>query len=72
VVSAIYKNKVPFIDTMLSVLDQWMEQNNYNSLDDFRGKVSKVNTKDPFAYRRAQYVDLLMKPVEVMKRYPQV
>ncbi|MFN2394052.1 MAG: dihydroorotate dehydrogenase-like protein [Bacteroidales bacterium] len=72
VVSAVYKNKVPFIDTMLTVLDQWMEQNNYNSLDDFRGKVSKANTKDPFAYRRAQYVDLLMKPVDVMKRYPQV
>ncbi len=72
VVSAVYKNKVPFIDTMLSVLDQWMEQNKYNSLDDFRGKVSKINTKDPYAYRRAQYVDLLMKPVEVMKRYPQV
>jgi len=72
VVSAIYKNKIPYIADMLSVLDQWMEQNNYQSLDEFRGKVSKVNTKDPYAYRRAQYVDLLMKPVEVMKRYPQV
>ncbi len=72
VVSAIYKNKIQYITTMLNDLDQWMEQNNYESLDDFRGKVSKMNTKDPYAYRRAQYVDLLMKPVDVMKRYPQV
>ncbi|TVQ93537.1 MAG: dihydroorotate dehydrogenase-like protein [Bacteroidetes bacterium] len=72
VVSAIYKNKIPYIADMIAVLEQWMEQNNYQSLDDFRGKVSKLNTRDPYAYRRAQYVDLLMKPVEVMKRYPQV
>ena len=72
IVSTVYKNKIPHITTMLKDMEAWMEKNNYNTLDDFRGKVAKVNTKDPFAYRRAQYVDLLMKPVEVMKKYPQV
>ncbi len=71
-VSTVYKNKVPHISTMLSDLEQWMEKNNYNSLDQFRGKLSKAKLKDPFAYRRAQYVDLLMKPTQIMKRYPQV
>ncbi len=72
VVSTVYKNKISHITTMLKDLDGWMEKNKYESLDDFRGKLSKANTKDPYAYRRAQYVDLLMKPVEVMKKYPQV
>ncbi len=72
IVSTVYKNKIPHITTMLNDMEAWMEKNKYNSLDDFRGKVAKVNSKDPFAYRRAQYVDLLMKPVEVMKKYPQV
>jgi dihydroorotate dehydrogenase (fumarate) len=72
VVSTLYKNKISYLATMLNDLNAWMEKNNFNSLDDFRGKVAKVNAKDPFAYRRAQYVDLLMKPVEIMKKYPQV
>ncbi|MFN3554972.1 MAG: dihydroorotate dehydrogenase-like protein [Bacteroidales bacterium] len=72
VVSAVYKNKVPHITSMINELDQWMQQHNYNSVEDFRGKVSRANSKDPFAYRRAQYVDLLMKPVEILKKYPQV
>jgi dihydroorotate dehydrogenase (fumarate) len=72
IVSTVYKNKIPHITTMLKDLESWMDTNKYASLEEFRGKVAKVNSKDPFAYRRAQYVDLLMKPVDVMKRYPQV
>jgi dihydroorotate dehydrogenase (fumarate) len=72
VVSTVYKNKIPHITNMVNDLEKWLDSNNYSSLDDFRGKVSKINSKDPYAYRRAQYVDLLMKPVEIMKKYPQV
>jgi dihydroorotate dehydrogenase (fumarate) len=72
IVSTVYKNKIAHISKMLFDLDAWMEKNKYQSLDEFRGKAAKINSKDPFAYRRAQYVDLLMKPVEIMKRYPQV
>ncbi len=72
IVSTVYKNKIPYITTMLKDMEAWMEKNKFSSLDEFRGKVARVNTKDPFAYRRAQYVDLLMKPLEIMKKYPQV
>lgn len=72
IVSTIYKNKVDHVKVMLKELEGWMQKKQYESLDDFRGKLSKVHTKDPYAYRRAQYVDLLMKPVEIMKKYPQV
>ena len=71
VVSALYKNKVGYIKDMLNDLSVWMEGAGYENLDAFRGKLSKANSKDPYAYQRAQYVDLLMKPFEVMQKYPQ-
>ncbi len=71
VVSALYKNKVGYIKDMLNDLSVWMEAAGYDSLDAFRGKLSRANSKDPYAYQRAQYVDLLMKPFEVMQKYPQ-
>lgn len=72
VVSTVYKNKVGHITTMLNDLESWMDTNSLNGLDDFRGLLSKANAKDPYAYQRAQYVDLLMKPFELMRKYPQV
>ncbi len=70
VVSALYKNKPAHIKTMLSELEQWMESKSYSSIGDFRGKLSKASISDPFAYSRAQYVDILMKPEEIIKKYP--
>ncbi|MFO7999425.1 MAG: dihydroorotate dehydrogenase-like protein [Bacteroidales bacterium] len=72
VVSTVYKNKAGHISVMLKDMEQWMSDHQYGSLDDFRGKLSRSNAKDPYAYQRAQYVDLLMKPFELMKKYPQV
>ena len=40
------------------------------NLNDFKGKMSKKNINDPFAYRRAQYVDILMHSEEIFKKYP--
>ncbi len=72
VVSTVYKNKVPYLSQMLKDLTAWMNDKGFASVEDFRGKLSKANTKDPYAYQRAQYVDLLMKPFELLKKYPQV
>ncbi len=72
VVSTVYKNKIGYISTIIEDLEQWMNANNYETLADFRGLLSKANAKDPYAYQRAQYVDLLMKPFELLRKYPQV
>lgn len=72
VVSTVYKNKIGYLSDILSELGQWMDQHGYAGLDDFRGMLSKANAKDPYAYQRAQYVDLLMKPFELLRKYPQV
>jgi dihydroorotate dehydrogenase (fumarate) len=69
VVSTIYINKFEQINKMLSDIDKWMADKGYNSLEDFRGKLSRNKVKDPFVYKRAQYVDILMHPEEIIKQY---
>jgi len=60
VVSTLYKNKPEYIKTMLDVVEKWMEEKKYNSLSEFRGLLSKKGLKDPFVYKRGQYIDLLL------------
>jgi dihydroorotate dehydrogenase (fumarate) len=72
VVSTVYKNQPNVISEILSGLNTWMDKKGYKTLDDFRGKLSRKNMKDPFTYQRAQYVDILMKSEEVFKKFPMV
>lgn len=69
-VSAIYKKGVHIIATVLNELETWMKRKGYTSLQDFQGKLSEENMTDPFAYKRAQYVDILMKAEIFMKYHP--
>jgi dihydroorotate dehydrogenase (fumarate) len=70
VVSTLYKNKIEQISAILTDIERWMDGKGYQKLNDFRGKMSMKNIKDPFAYRRAQYVDILLKSEEIFKKYP--
>jgi len=70
VVSTIYKNKIDYIATILNDLTAWMDKKGYSKLSDFQGKLSNKNINDPFVYKRAQYIDLLLKSDEIIKKYP--
>ncbi len=72
IVSTIYKNGIGQIGTILNEVETWMKKKNYKSLDEFRGKLSRKTLKDPFTYKRAQYVDILMKSEEIFKKYPMI
>jgi dihydroorotate dehydrogenase (fumarate) len=67
VVSTLYKHKPEHIATMLSDIEAWMESKKYSSIADFKGKLSKKNLKDPFVYKRGQYVDLLLASDQLIK-----
>jgi len=69
VVSTLYRNRIFYIKKMLEEMTTWMNSKNYTSLKDFRGKLSEKNTKDPFVYKRAQYIDLLLKSGNLLKSY---
>lgn len=60
VASAILKNGIPYISTMLMDMQNWMDEKGYGSVAEFRGKVSQKNVDDPFGFERAQYMQLLM------------
>jgi dihydroorotate dehydrogenase (fumarate) len=66
IVSTLYKNGLTQIDKIKKELENWMEIKNYNSIDEFRGKLSKNKLKsNPFVYKRAQYADLLINSEDV-------
>ena len=70
VVSTIYKHGPKQVTKILQEMEEWMKSKNYDSINEFKGKLSKVNIRDPYAYQRAQYVDILMKSSEIFKKYP--
>ena len=56
VVSALYKNDRGYIQEMLKTVEQWMAKQGFNSLSDFRGKMSQAKSSNPAAYERIQFM----------------
>ncbi len=56
IASAIYKNGFEYIQAMLEEIEMWMDSKNYNSLDEFRGKLSQSKSNNPAAYERVQFM----------------
>jgi len=67
VVSALYKHKPEHITSMLNDIESWMNSNKFSAIDDFRGKLSRASVKDPFIYKRAQYIDLILGSEQMFK-----
>lgn len=70
IVSAIYLRGPKVVGKILEDLKDWMGRKGYKSLADFRGKLSKNALNDTYTYKRAQYVDILMKSGEILKKHP--
>jgi len=56
VVSTLYKNGIESIEEMLEEVKTWMEKHGFNKLDDFRGKMSQINSPNPAEYERVQFM----------------
>ena len=72
VVSTLFTNKMPHIQVMLRDLEEWMGDKGYAKLDDFRGKMSKKKSKNPWTYERGQYVKLIFDADNIIKTAPLV
>ncbi|GAK57308.1 dihydroorotate dehydrogenase 2 [Candidatus Vecturithrix granuli] len=70
IVSALYTNKIASIQSMLQEIEEWMGDKKYTKLEDFRGKMSKEHSKNPWTYQRAQYVKLLFEAEDIIKTAP--
>lgn len=67
-VSALYKNSSDYIKTLLDELNLWMDDHKFNQISDIKGKLAKINIKDPFFYERSQYIDILTKNETIIKK----
>ncbi|HKL67602.1 MAG TPA: dihydroorotate dehydrogenase-like protein [Bacteroidales bacterium] len=56
IVSAIYKNGKEQIQKILGGLNEWMDEKGYNTIEQFRGKLSQAETSNPSAYERIQFM----------------
>jgi dihydroorotate dehydrogenase (fumarate) len=56
IASAIYRKGPKVIGEMLEEIKNWMYEKGFNSLDDFRGRMSQSRSLNPAAYERAQFM----------------
>jgi len=56
VVSTLYKNGPAQIGKMLTLLNDWMSDKGFNSVEQFRGKISRKYGADPAAFERMQFM----------------
>jgi dihydroorotate dehydrogenase (fumarate) len=59
VVSAILRHNPTQIRTMLDGLEKWMQEKEYESVNQMRGALSLQNCPDPSAFERANYLKVL-------------
>jgi dihydroorotate dehydrogenase (fumarate) len=60
VASTLYKHGVDHLRVMNDGLAAWMDAKGYQTIEDFRGKLSRQKMADPYAFERAQYIKLLL------------
>lgn len=54
--SVLYKNGLEFLSDIIDKLESWMLNNDYKSLEEFRGKMNYSNFENPQVYERAQFM----------------
>ncbi len=53
------KNGMHRVSEVRTELEQWMEEHEYESVSQMRGSMSQMNTKEPAAFERANYMKVL-------------
>ena len=56
VVSTLYKHGASHLETLIKGLEDWMTKNNYNSIEDFKGKVNYESAENAVAFDRVQFM----------------
>jgi len=58
IASALYKEGFDVIPDILKNTEKWMKKHKFNTIDSFRGKLSKSNLENPAAIERVQFMKL--------------
>jgi dihydroorotate dehydrogenase (fumarate) len=57
--SALLKNGIDYLQTLVDGLTQWMEEHEYESVDEMKGSLSQRKVAEPAAFERANYMKTL-------------
>ncbi|KAA3645702.1 MAG: dihydroorotate dehydrogenase-like protein [Chloroflexi bacterium] len=57
--SALLRNGIPYAEKVLTSLQEWMEENEYESIEQMQGSMSQQTVSDPAAFERANYMKVL-------------
>jgi dihydroorotate dehydrogenase (fumarate) len=60
VAGALIKNGLPHLAKLREGLEDWMDKRGHGNIEDFRGTLSQRVIRDPGAFERAQYVQLIL------------
>jgi len=58
ITSALYKNNIDHISSLNKGIESWMSDHKFNTIDDFRGKLSQVKLDNPAVLERVQFMRL--------------
>jgi dihydroorotate dehydrogenase (fumarate) len=56
VASTLFTHGIAYVTTMLDELKAWMERHGFESIADFKGKMSQANSPNPAEYERVQFM----------------
>ena len=59
IASTLYQKGVGQVGAILAGLREWMEQNDYDSVEQLKGSMSRENCPDPAAFQRGNYMKTL-------------
>jgi dihydroorotate dehydrogenase (fumarate) len=54
--SALLKSGIEYIARVENAMAMWLEEHEYESVEQLRGSVSQIHSEDPSAFERAQYM----------------
>jgi dihydroorotate dehydrogenase (fumarate) len=60
VVGVLIREKPTYIAKMVADLDGWMDTHGYKNIEDFRGKLARINPNDAWGFSTSQYVEGLL------------
>ena len=57
--SALYQNGIDHLRTVLKEMEAWMEEHEYESVEQMKGSLSHSKSPNPAAFERAHYIKAL-------------
>lgn len=71
-VSALLRHGIDHLRTVEQDMQDWLQKNDYESIQQLQGSMSQLNCPDPSAYERAQYIKSIQtyRPISVHDHQP--